>query len=72
MSAEELEVELIGEAAFQIYWRFCREPNEARARSRFARLKPERRDEWEADAKAAFRVFQKMEKVHEPEDLEYE
>lgn len=50
-------IDPVPEAAFQIYRRFIREPDEARARHRFARLKPERREEWEGDAKAAFRVF---------------
>ena len=48
--------ETIAEAAFQIYWRFIREPDEQRARVRFNKLNERARQEWEGDAKAALRI----------------
>lgn len=48
--------ETVIEGAFQLYRRFIRERDEARARARFARLKPARLDEWLADARAVLRV----------------
>lgn len=48
--------ESIAEAAFQIYWRFIREPDEKRARVRFNKLNERARQEWEGDAKAALRI----------------
>lgn len=48
--------ESIAEAAFQIYWRFIREPDEKRARVRFNKLNERACQEWEGDAKAALRI----------------
>lgn len=48
--------ETIAEAAFQIYWRFIREPDQIKARMRFNRLTDRAREEWEGDAKAALRI----------------
>lgn len=48
--------ESVAEAAFQIYWRFTREPDQTKARMRFNRLSDRARDEWEGDAKAALRI----------------
>lgn len=48
--------ETVAEGAFQIYRRFIRVADEVVARTRFARLKPDRRAEWEADARAVLRI----------------
>lgn len=46
----------IMEGAFQLYWRFIREPDQARARARFAKLKPASLRAWMDDAKAVLRI----------------
>lgn len=47
----------IVEAAFQIYWRFV-QVDEPTARKRFGKLVQQRREQWEGDAEAAFRIFE--------------
>ncbi len=53
-----MNTDVLTEAAFAIYAEFVRERDPARARHRFERLKPAIRQQYESEAKAAWRVFE--------------